>query len=501
MAVSQPKNSSRPFRLKSRAALVAATLSLQALVIGVGGYLTLRAAQASLADRVGESAAMDNARACEDFVKVLTSEVQEPFTYASPEWERVQKHVETFSLPQGAQLVVLDDHGRVLCHPRLSASPGLRTMDIAAQVVRVDGSEDVVELYRLNPADVKTGMSESIAGKASVAVKFVPSLGVKVLVSRPQAVLSAAATRISEQVVVWCTASGLVLLGVSLVGSSVLVRRYDSMVLRVNEQLEHEVERRTRRGLTIRNAVVFGLAKLADYRDTDTGAHLERICRYCVVLAEELSQEFPEIDHAWIERLRVAASMHDIGKVGIPDSILLKPGRLTEEERRIMQTHTIIGADTLLAVRRRVGDDDLLTMGIEVSLSHHERWDGSGYPFQLKGENIPLCGRIVAVADVYDALTSRRVYKDAMSHELAVQAVLDGSGSQFDPRVVEAFLRATERFNQVRASAISDVPERPRLESVVERARLIQEQSVAMYDAAGDEPLPFMHPQRRRHAA
>jgi hypothetical protein len=308
--VSQLKNSRRPFRLKSRAALVAATLSLQALVIGVGGYLTLRAAQASLADRVGESAAMDNARACEDFVKVLTSEVQEPFTYASPEWERVQKHVETFSLPYGAQLVVLDDHGRVLCHPRLAASPGLRYRGAG----RRGRSEDAVELFRLNPADVKTGVSEPIAGSVG-RVTFVPSLGVKVLVYRPQAVLSAAATRISEQVVVWCTVSGLVLLGVSLVGSSVAQRRYDSMVLRVNEQLEHEVDRRTRRGLTIRNAVVFGLAKLADYRDTDTRAHLDgsatASCR------GRTEPGVPEIDHAWIERLRVATSMHKIGKVGI----------------------------------------------------------------------------------------------------------------------------------------------------------------------------------------
>ncbi|MFO0831674.1 MAG: HD domain-containing protein [Phycisphaerales bacterium] len=481
---------------------MAATLTLQAVVIGLGGYLTLRAARSSLADKVGESAAMDNARACETFVKVLHTEAAEPFEYGSSEWERVQKHVETFALPEGAQLVVLDDHGRVLCHPRLMNTPGLRTLDMAAQVVRLDGSDQAVELSRVNPGEVKTGVSESISGKASVAVAYVPDLGVKVLVYRPQAVLSAAAARIGGGVIVWVTASGLVLLGVSLVGSSVLVRRYDSMVMRVNAQLEHEVERRTRRGLTIRNALVFGLAKLADYRDTDTGAHLERICRYSVVLAQELGEQFPEVDHAWIERLRVAASMHDIGKVGIPDSILLKPGRLTEEERKIMETHPVIGADTLLAVRRRVGDDDLLTMGIQVALSHHERWDGTGYPFRLRGEQIPLAGRIVAVADVYDALTSRRVYKDAMGHEQAVRIITDGSGTHFDTRVVEAFVRAAEQFNQVRASAISDVPERPRLESVAERARLIQEQSVAMHMAAGHEgPLPFATPERRRHAA
>jgi HD-GYP domain-containing protein (c-di-GMP phosphodiesterase class II) len=499
--VHQLQTSPRTFRLKSRASLIAATLSLQAVVIGLGGYLTLRAAKSHLEERVGESASLDNARAAEAFLKVLTADVQEPFEYASPEWERVQNHVKTFALPAGAQLVVLDDHGRVLCHPQMETRPGLRTLDIAAQVVQLDGGDQLIELSRLSPSEVRTGVSESIAGRASLAVAYVPSLGVKVLVYRPQAVMSAAAAKIGEQVMVWCAASGLVLLGVSLVGSSVLVRKYDSMVLRVNAQLEHEVERRTRRGLSIRNALVFGLAKLADYRDTDTGAHLERICRYCVVLAQELSQHAPEIDHAWIERLRVAASMHDIGKVGIPDAILLKPGRLTDQERRIMQTHPVIGADTLLAVRRRVGDDDLLTMGIEVAISHHERWDGTGYPFGLKGEHIPLSGRIVAVADVYDALTSRRVYKDALGHEQAVAAIRDSAGTHFDPRVVESFLRVAEQFNQVRASAISDVPERPRLESVVERARLIQEQSVAMHSAAEADAIPFARSERRNRAA
>ena len=496
------KTSSLPFRLRSRAALIAATLSLQAVVIGLGGYLTLRAARVGLSDKIGEHAALDHARACEDFVRLLTAETTEPLVHNSPAWERVQKLVEDFSVPVGAQLVLLDGHGRVLCHPHLASSPSLRTLDISAQVVRLDGTDEVIALSSLAPTEVRTGQSESLAGQAAIAVASVPALGVKVLVYRPQAALSAAASRIGEGVIVWCAASGLVLLGVSLVGSSVLVRRYDSVVMRVNAQLEHEVERRTRRGLTIRNALVFGLAKLADYRDTDTGAHLDRICRYSVVLAEELRATFPEIDHAWVERLRIAASMHDIGKVGVPDAILLKPGAFTPAERCVMETHAVIGADTLLAVRRRVGDDDLLNMGVQVSLSHHEKWDGTGYPFGLAGESIPLSARIVALADVYDALTSVRVYKDAMTHDQATQAILAGRGTHFDPRIADAFEKAHARFDTVRASCLTDLPARSRMESVVERARLVQEQSAAM-QAAADTPdsIPFPARPIRRNAA
>jgi HD-GYP domain-containing protein (c-di-GMP phosphodiesterase class II) len=142
--------------------------------------------------------------------------------------------------------------------------------------------------------------------------------------------------------------------------------------------------------------------------------------------------------------------MHDIGKVGIPDSILLKPGGLSDQERRQMQTHTLIGSDTLIAIRRRVGDDDLINMGVQVALEHHERWDGTGYPYGLKAEEIALSARIVALADMYDALTSQRVYKAAMSHEEACRIIRDARGSHFDPRIVDAFDRVADTFSRAR---------------------------------------------------
>jgi putative two-component system response regulator len=240
-------------------------------------------------------------------------------------------------------------------------------------------------------------------------------------------------------------------LAITIGGSIILVNNYDTIVMRFNRKLEEEVDRRTRRGLAIRNGLVFGLAKLADYRDTDTGKHLERICRYCELLAQHLHGKHPEIDRAWIERLKLASSMHDIGKVGIPDSILLKPGALTPEERRQMETHAAIGADTLIAIRNHVGDDDLLNMSVQVALCHHEKFDGTGYPNKLSGDQIPLCARIVALADMYDALTSKRVYKAAMGHEKARAIIEEQHGRHFDPSICEAFTQIHTQFDAARA--------------------------------------------------
>lgn len=264
---------------------------------------------------------------------------------------------------------------------------------------------------------------------------------------------------LTHETIAWASASGVVLLGLSLVGTSIVIRKYDNVLVRMNKQLGHEVERRSRQSLVIRNGLIFGLAKLADYRDTDTGRHLERICSYSGVLAEALREEFAEITPAWIERIKLAASMHDIGKVGIPDAILLKPGRFTPQERAIMETHPVIGADTLISIRRRVGDDELMNMGIQVTLSHHERWDGKGYPFGLVADQIPLSARIVALADMYDALTSKRVYKLAMSHDEAEKIIVESRGTHFDERIVDAFLRVHKRFDEIRRElACDDAP-------------------------------------------
>ena len=228
-------------------------------------------------------------------------------------------------------------------------------------------------------------------------------------------------------------------------------RRYKDTLEQANDELSREVARQVNAGLARRNAMIFGLAKLADYRDTDTGAHLERIGLYARVLAEELMTEFEQIDRKWIDRLALASSLHDIGKVGIPDSVLLKPGPLSESERAQMQKHTLIGADTLLAIRGQIGGDEFIDMGVEIALQHHEKWDGSGYPFGLAGEDISLAARIVALADFYDAVTSRRVYKDAMSHDEAYALIRGLRGTHFDPRVADVFFANADAFDAIRA--------------------------------------------------
>ncbi|MEM9373425.1 MAG: HD domain-containing phosphohydrolase [Planctomycetota bacterium] len=242
-------------------------------------------------------------------------------------------------------------------------------------------------------------------------------------------------------------------------------RRYRDSVEHRNAVLNTEVERGVRNGLARRDAMIFGLAKLADYRDTDTGAHLERIGRYAGLLAEALQSAnpdaYPEIDDAWIERLCLASSLHDIGKVGIPDRILLKPGRLTEDERAIMQTHALIGADTLIAIRRKLGADPFVDMGIEVAMQHHEKWDGSGYPFGISGPSISLAARIVAMADFYDAVTSERVYKAAMSHREANNLILSQRGSHFDPAVVDAYVLCAAEFDRIRSESSPDTETHP----------------------------------------
>ena len=210
--------------------------------------------------------------------------------------------------------------------------------------------------------------------------------------------------------------------------------------------------------LESRDLTIFVLAKLAESRDPETGAHLERIREYCRTVAEQLSTKDKfrtHVDGDYVQLIYLTSPLHDIGKVGIPDRVLLKPGRLTPEEFEIMKRHTIIGGETLDAAARAHPEARFLQMARDIAWTHHERFDGSGYPHGLSGEEIPLCGRIVAVADVYDALTTKRVYKPAHSHQTARSIILAGKGGKFDPEVVDAFLEREEHFLAVGAQLTS----------------------------------------------
>jgi putative two-component system response regulator len=193
----------------------------------------------------------------------------------------------------------------------------------------------------------------------------------------------------------------------------------------------------------------FALARLAQSRDPEMGQHMERVRRYAKVLGEHLAGQpkFSDlIDSEYLRLLYLTTPLHDIGKMAIADSILLKPGKLTADEYEVMKTHTIKGAHTLQAAIERHPDAAFPRMARDIALTHHERYDGTGYPAGLAGEAIPLCGRIVAVADVYDAMTSSRVYKEAVDHETARRLIIDEAGRQFDPDVVDAFVAQDEEF-------------------------------------------------------
>ena len=204
-------------------------------------------------------------------------------------------------------------------------------------------------------------------------------------------------------------------------------------------------------GLQTKDIVIFALAKLAESRDTDTGNHLERIQHYCRALAEALNGGHNPllIEPAFINALVLTSPLHDIGKVGIPDHILLKPGRLDDHEFQIMKKHTTIGFETLEEAARKSTKTGYLHMAAQIARSHHEKYDGSGYPDGLRGEAIPLAARIVAVADVYDALVSRRAYKNAFSYDVARSIIVGGFGGHFDPNFAGAFTRCEERFMEI----------------------------------------------------
>lgn len=211
-----------------------------------------------------------------------------------------------------------------------------------------------------------------------------------------------------------------------------------------NAYLESEVRRRTQRMTRLQDVTIIAMAMLAETRDFETGNHIQRTQSYVRVLAERLQQDpryAAQLSNEAIETITKSAALHDIGKVGIPDRILLKPGRYEPDEFEVMKKHTQIGHDAILRAERVLGtEDSFLAIAREIAHGHHEKWDGSGYPQGLAGEAIPLSARLMALADVYDALVSRRVYKEGVPHAKAVEIIAEGRGRHFDPEITDLFL-------------------------------------------------------------
>jgi len=203
--------------------------------------------------------------------------------------------------------------------------------------------------------------------------------------------------------------------------------------------------------LETRDLAIFAMAKLAESRDPETGKHLDRVRNYSRILAQHIAGKpgFDGVDPAYARLIYLTSPLHDIGKVAIPDCVLLKPGRLSDREFEIMKSHTTMGAQTLDAALEAHPEAHFLRMARDIAASHHERWDGAGYPNGLKQRDIPLSARIVAVADVYDALTSKRVYKNAFTHEVARSILVKDAGTHFDPDIVAAFQAREQDFIEV----------------------------------------------------
>ena len=226
-----------------------------------------------------------------------------------------------------------------------------------------------------------------------------------------------------------------------------------------SEYLEAEVTKRTREITEIQNVTILAMASLAETRDSDTGNHIRRTQYYIKLLAQKLKTH----DRFWfflndqtIDMLFKTAPLHDIGKVGIPDRILMKPGRFTPEEFDIMKSHTTLGRNAIQHAENQLGMEvEFLKLAKEIAYYHQEKWDSSGYPDGIGGDDIPISARLMAVADVYDALISRRVYKEGMPHEKAVSIIIEGKGSHFDPDIVDAFVELAEEFRAV-ATRFSD---------------------------------------------
>jgi putative two-component system response regulator len=360
-------------------------------------------------------------------------------------WSRLQQLCEQTDVPHKGFISVLRrDTGALLCHTRLNDDPSLLgTFPGRQPLVKGDAVASVIEAVH-DAQDsgrlLATGQIEFDGNLYEMACLALPQLNAILAVQQSDAEIDHNAAELVLPLVEVGMVMVVAIVAASTVLTMFLVSRFESTLATLNSSLAKDVEQRTQSLVRTRNAVVFGLAKLSESKDKDTTGHLERLRLYVTFLASHMAKTNSEITHHYVANLAVASALHDVGKVGVPDAVLLKTGRLTPTERRAMQMHAELGGECLAAIQRQLGDDDFLQLGQQVAVAHHEQWDGSGYPHGLQGKEIPLAARIVSLADVYDALTSHRPYRPALSHAEAREWIVSHYGTQFDPEVVEAFV-------------------------------------------------------------
>jgi len=362
------------------------------------------------------------------------------------EYERIRAIIENNRFPQGMATVV-DRDGRPVLNQAgatterfvLQSSPALTRKYIALSTV--PGKTDFLCGTLEQPEGAHLAIACPLTGSAY-----------RLFLHRPMREVEAEAALLRRPF--------LPISGVTLVWTTALLSiAWYLLAARQSEQLASQRARSTLHGLQrtqelirTRDAVVFALAKLAGSRDHETGGHLERLSDYSILLAKALG-EHPKFVHQispeLVRLIGETSVLHDIGKVGIDDRILRKPGKLTPDERQQMNRHTVIAGNCLQDIEQRLGRSEFLAMAREIALGHHEHWDGTGYPSGLKGEEIPLAARIVAVVDVYDALSTPRIYRPALPHEKCWAIIREGAGRHFDPDIIEVCLKLEDKFREI----------------------------------------------------
>ncbi|MEM8711447.1 MAG: HD domain-containing phosphohydrolase [Planctomycetota bacterium] len=461
-------STTRMDKIMRRGLLVAGAISFAQALIFAGGWLTVyEETHEEVAKGVEEVIVQANVAAAKAVTRMLDGlpNVDEPDSEA---WRATQSVIEGLELGGAGFACVLDSDGHISCHPDIEESPGLRDVNLADELLMSLDGESRGRVGDTVDRDVIVGLIDvPFAGKHYLATFRDPGSQARLLVHQPVSGLEAASAHVTASMLSSMIGITALLVTLTTALAMVLTRAHDRTMKRWNESLETTVKERTAQLVKSHRTVLFGIAKLAEHRDNDTGKHVERMCAYSRILAEDYAVKYGGLDPQWVEDIEIAAAMHDIGKVSIPDSILLKPGKLTNDEFDQMKTHAAVGQEALLAVREEADDTRLLDLGIEIAGSHHERWNGRGYPAGIAGESIPLSARIVAVADVFDALMSKRVYKPAMPFEEVCEIIRSESGEHFDPQVVACFERVAPRLKEIHDHNV-DAPEPPSIIPYVE---------------------------------
>ncbi|MEM9167971.1 MAG: HD domain-containing phosphohydrolase [Planctomycetota bacterium] len=439
-----------PHLLRKSTATIICFVGAQAVALAIGWFVIYNATYERIAESVGRVIIDNNRRVAQSLVDAIGTLPNE-FDAHNDDWKRAQQLVESVSFGSGGFACILDENGYIACHPDMHDDPSLRGVNLSQHLIVPDGTEEHAAIGQLGRDQVEVGLADfDINGKHYVATRALTSSGTRLLVHQPVSGLSAASGQVTSGLLIRMGLAGTPILLLTATIGIAFIRSHSRAVREWNCELEETVAQRTEQLTKSRCAIVTALATLADYRDNETGQHVLRISEYTVVIARFLQSQCDEIDEQWIERIRLASMLHDIGKVGVPDVVLRKPGKLTDEEFAVIKSHPSFGTDTLIKVHQEVEGDPLLQMAAEISLYHHERWDATGYPVGLGGEDIPLSARITAVADVFDAQMSPRVYKPAMPLDKVRAIIVDSSGTHFDPRVVDAFIAVESELCLIR---------------------------------------------------